>query len=315
VKVTKKRVLVGALILLVASFVVQKLISKDERQVRRAIEAVATSADPRYCDQRMTERYLEHTTGEERPFADEICESQASVQPADSLDTDEISVDGNRATALVTYSGGPLDGSTVELQLVKVDDEWKLDRVLSIPHLDREKRRVAWRESLLELGYSQRAVDCALQRERRLPDVGVEQLILENGGAVLTQIAIECDRDDVERDLAYGAANPELDVSPGGLACVRRRIESATDSELSGLRLSLLAWGRLIVSCDPDVFRDYVKRGLEADGELDRREELDCAVVLREESRDGVIRLSYDEDRLAALIKGCRLPPHTFRTS
>ncbi len=174
------QLLAGGIILLLVLFVVQRLDGPSEQtRIERALGKVATSPDLANCDELMTTRYLEQTTAEKMPFADEACESEAGNGAADSVEVRKIMVDGERATAIVAYTGGSLDGSKVAVQLREEDGAWKLDRALEFVHLDRVGFRRAYRRKLREFGFPAQALDCILDRESRYPVEDIERVALE----------------------------------------------------------------------------------------------------------------------------------------
>lgn len=300
------RLLIGAVVLVVALFVAQRLLfPPSERKVERAIETVATSANPAYCRELTTDRYLEQVTGEKPPFADDVCESEARDRPAGSVEIDDVEIDDDRATARVTYAGGSLDGSRTLVGLAKEGGDWKMDRLLAIPELNRAKFRAAFRRGFLQLGYPAQAADCAVAKERRLSDAQVKRALLHDRDATFGPFLVECARGRVERDLLYAASNPAFGLSGGSLSCIKRGLRSSSATGLVLLRSSLLAYGKLIFSCDESVFLDYAKGQLESDGDLDPAG-VRCAVeVLRGHSAADLIRFTYDRDRFQALTDSC----------
>jgi hypothetical protein len=275
----------------------------DEERIEGTIEAVVTRPDPSYCHTAMTDAYIEQITGVRRPFADEVCEASTPGRHADSVDVRAISVDGDRATATVTYTGGSLDGSTARVRLVKDDRRWKLDRRLGFPHFDRAGFRRAYRIVFSEFGSPGTAVRCALAHEARLTDSDIERGLLGAGPDAFTRIAVACDREGVERNVLGSIAATELD--PAGTRCVERRLAAAPDARLADLEFDIPAYGRLVISCVPGAFVSYAHRKLVAEGN-ESPAEITCIVgAFRRMPPSSQLRLTYDEERYEALYDRC----------
>jgi hypothetical protein len=288
------------------AFVAQRVLgTSDETKIERTIATVATSSDPAYCDKLVTTRYLEQTTGAKPPFADDFCRSEAAGPRADSTDVLGTHVDGDRATAVVGFEGGSYDGSRVVLRLVSESGQWKLDRILAFARFDRAKFDRAYRSRLLEFGAPPQSVECVLGKARRLTDAEIERAVLENSHRAFAPLAVECDRDGIERNLVALAGNPEYGNPPRVVECAARRIEDACNAQLARLQLDLLAYNELILACDGDALLEFEKRELPEQG-LDP-DAVECVLSqLRHLPRAGQIRLIYDGERLDALIQSCK---------
>jgi hypothetical protein len=275
----------------------------DRTRIERTIEAVATTTDPSYCDSAMTDAYMEQVTGVGRPFADEACEGEASRRGADSVEVSHVSIDGDRAIAVVTYRGGSLDGSTARIRLVREGRRWKVDRRLAITRFNRERFRRAYRIRFQEFGAPKSAVRCALTRERRLTDPEVKRYLLSDDPDPFARIAVECDREGIERSLLGSVAGAELDAA--GTRCAERRLASEPGATLARLQFDLPAHGRLIAACDRDAVVAYAHRKLVAEGD-ESPAEIACIVdALRALPPAGQFRLTYDEERYEALYDRC----------
>jgi hypothetical protein len=305
-RTTVKRAAGGVALLLLILFVVQRLRSpSDETQIERTIAIVSTSSDPAYCDKLVTTAYLEQTTGAKPPFADDFCKAEAKGPRADSTDVLDTHVDGDRATAVVGFEGGSYDGSRFVLRLAREGGWWKLDRILSFARFDRGRFDRAYRSRMLEFGVPPPSVECVLGKVRRLSDAEIEHATLEDSHRIFAPIAVECDRDGIERYLVALAGNREYGNPPRVVECAARRIEDAGNTRLVRLQLDLLAYNELILGCDGDALLEFEKRELSAGGLSP--EAVECvASKLRRLSRVGQIRLIYDETGYDALIQGCK---------
>jgi hypothetical protein len=293
------QLLVGVIVALLVSFFVQRLDSPGESaEIERVVGTVATSTNPAYCDELTTQRYLRQVTGNAFPFADEVCESEASEGAADSVEVREVAVDDNSASAVVANHGGSFDGSVVVTHLVQRDGDWRVDRLASFERFDRER--------LESLGFSRQKAACVLRRERRLSDAEVEAALLDPSYGVFAELVLACDRRGVERRLRWALADPSLRLPRDGVDCVERRLETATDAELAEIQFDLLAYNLMIVECDRGAVLAYQRRELEA-GDLDPAV-ADCVfATLTGLAPAEAIRLTYDEARYRATIERCRL--------
>ncbi|HET8976012.1 MAG TPA: hypothetical protein VFN15_05245 [Solirubrobacterales bacterium] len=138
----------------------------DEDQITEAIETSATSDDPADCTELQTLAFTEQTTFETGDAAIANCEADAedTSDNPESVEVANVEVDGDSASAEVTFTGGGFDGSTLAVSLVKEDDQWKLDAIDDIPSFDAEGLKTSLEEQLsadAELSPEQK--DCVSQ--------------------------------------------------------------------------------------------------------------------------------------------------------
>jgi len=298
--------MIGCLALL-ALFVFQRLDSRgDKAEIAKTIETVAISTDPAYCRTRVTGRYLAQSTGTKPPFADEVCESEAGVVRVSSVDTSEVTVRGDRATAVAEYTGGSFDGSRLVVQLVKDGGEWKLDRIVAFRRFDRAGFDRAYRRSFLEFGSPASSAGCAMAKAHRLSNAEIERGTLRNLPRMFIPIFVVCDRDGAERNLVKSIADPRFDLPAAAIQCVAGKIATLTDAELGRLQLSPLAYGELLYRCDRGAFIGYFRRELKASESLDAAATKCVLAALRGQRTPGAIRLVYDQARFQSVIDGCR---------
>lgn len=299
--------MVGGLVLLVALFAFHRLARPgDKAEIEKTIATVTTSASPAYCDDEVTPRYLEQTTGTKPPFADEVCKSKIEASRADSVATSEVGVEGNRATAMVAYTGGSLDGSKLAVALVKDDGKWRLDRLIAFRRFDRAKFDRAYRLSFLAFGSPTSSADCALAKARRFSNAEIETAELRDSPRVFTPIFVACDRDGAERNLVQSIAEPKFDLPPKAIQCAASKIKALGDAELVRLHLDPLAYSELVYSCGRKAVFKYLGRELKDKENLDPQA-VDCVLAaFGNRPVAGAIRLSYEQDRYNALIARCR---------
>jgi hypothetical protein len=109
----------------------------EEGEVEAAIETSATTTDPADCKRVNTQQFMEQVTRESGKAAVEECEKEAkNDEGSDSVSVSNLEIDGSSAGAEATLSGGNLDGQTLEVELVKDGDEWKMSEVVEFADFD-----------------------------------------------------------------------------------------------------------------------------------------------------------------------------------
>ncbi len=103
--------------------------SDEDSDITEAITQAATEDTAQSCTELQTQEFTEQTefsTGEDAVTS---CEESAGDgdTAGDTVDVETIEVDGDAATADVTFTGGGLDGQQLAVSLVKEDEQWKLD--------------------------------------------------------------------------------------------------------------------------------------------------------------------------------------------
>jgi hypothetical protein len=298
--------LLGVLVAVFAAFFVAVHNRPGDRErIEATIEAVSTSTDPAVCRADETQRFLEQSTGQRAPFADDYCESAAGRGRADSVEISDVSVDGDSASALVANSGGSFDGSSLRLALKAEGRQWRVDRLTGFASFDRAGFRRAYRRSFLEFGSPAAAAACAVERESRLSDAELERMLLAGRQMRFARITAECDRGGVERSLGGEAAYEGFRLPTSAVECIQGRIGSAGAGTLARLQLDLIAFGRIVIDCDSDAYVSYLRRELSEDDGFDPAV-VRCALArIRRLPAAGAIRLVYDDERLDELTGSC----------
>lgn len=123
----------------------------DEGEVEEVIETSATTTDPADCSSTQTQEFMEQVSRESGKAAVKACEEEAeNDEGADSVTVSSVEVDGSSATAEAALAGGSLDGQTVEVELIKDGDQWKMNEVLEFTDFDQAKLIEAFEAGLLE---------------------------------------------------------------------------------------------------------------------------------------------------------------------
>ena len=299
-----QQALAGLLIVLAVGIVFMLERPSDTERVEEALEVIAAGS-PSVCGDRMTDAYLTQATGRRPPFDVPACEASIGRSGVERLKVDQISIDGDTASAVVTNSGGGLDGSRVRLRLCKEGGYWKLDRLLGFPHFDRPGYEHAYRHSVLAEGTSGGALNCVSTRIRPLPDARIESLLLRGEAPRrFARIAVECDRPGVERGISASVATPDFGLSRTSIECVAHRVGGLPAAELADVVMDQVSLGKLIVACEPAAFLNSTNRYLLS---LGVDEQASACVLRRMEglSTSAAVRLSYDRGALEEAAASC----------
>ncbi len=101
----------------------------DRDGVTETIELAFTSEEPVICDL-VTTKLLEKNTGATGPEALQACRVQVRRgEPADAVEIDRVTVEGDSADVSFAVVGGNSDGDRIQATLVADDDGWKIGQV------------------------------------------------------------------------------------------------------------------------------------------------------------------------------------------
>jgi ABC-type glycerol-3-phosphate transport system substrate-binding protein len=168
----------------------------DEGKITSAIETAATSTDPADCETTQTVAFMEQSTGEEgKKEAVEKCEEQAKEgkNNPESVDVEEVEIEGEEATATTSFTGGTFDGQTLIVNLVEEEGDWKLNEAERFKNLDREKLiggfKTGFEESNEEI--EPKLAECLIEGIEESSDSELEGLVL-HGSEGIEELAEEC---------------------------------------------------------------------------------------------------------------------------
>jgi hypothetical protein len=167
---------------------------EDEDQIAEVIETVTTDPDANSCTELRTQEFVEQTEFETGEEAVQSCrEDIAEQNQADSVEVSNVEVEGDSATAEVAVTGGGLDGQTVELALVKEDDQWKLDQLVSFIELDRASLDAAFTEEIQGSGdVVPQTRQCIADEFTALSDQQVEDLFVSGDQSQFEELFAPC---------------------------------------------------------------------------------------------------------------------------
>jgi hypothetical protein len=307
-RVRPRNVAIGVALVVTLLFVFQRALEYGtERQIEDAITAAFSSTDPAYCYDDVTWTYLEQTTHARRPFADDLCAANlAQEQRARAVEISEINRSGGKATATVAPTGGLFNGSRLNVQLYH-EDRWRVERIIGFESFDRAGYEAAERALLTAPGggYPARAADCVVSRQRQLPDVEIEQVLLGGSKDKQLRLLIACDRRGFQRVLTRHFADPSFRDFPHTiLSCVRRRVAEGSADQLIFYETNLAAWGTLFVSCDRSGFLRYYRSELLDQGRSAAT--ADCAVAALGRLSDvAIAQETADREAFDGLLSRC----------
>jgi hypothetical protein len=169
--------------------------SSDESKVEEAIEASATASDPAACTEDQTQKFLEQTNQESGKSAVKRCEEEAERnEGAESVDTSNVEVEGSTATADVALTGSTLNGQTVEVELVKQGDQWKLNEFVGFTKFDQAKLVESFERELSKASSkaNPKFAACFIEAIEEADQAEIEEALVSGNGKAFEEIAENC---------------------------------------------------------------------------------------------------------------------------
>jgi hypothetical protein len=297
---------VAAGVLLAVGLFVGITHDSDEEEIADTVAAFALADDPDWCGV-ATQRYLEETTGLPGVSAYEDCarDVEEGRGRPDQVDVDEIQLHEDGATAVVTYRGGPLDGSSIKIALIEAArGRWMLDHSLALVNLDRDGLREGFAETLNEDpgGLPRAAADCVVAAILRGSDQEIEDILLGSDSTGLILRGLECDRRAYERALLQGMAADGYPPAVG--RCAGAAFARRNDRELAEFILDPVAFAETLIGCDREASLSGYPERLAADGLSEP--EIDCVMrSLGELSDAQLAQTSVDGTELDRIYGEC----------
>jgi hypothetical protein len=194
----KKRALVSVALLLVAAAAVTACGGGEssEDKIVAAIEAAETTADPATCTELQTQRFNEQVTQQSGKAATKACEAEAKEGPAQakSVKVSNVSVNDGKATAEVRFKGGPLDSQTLDVALIEVDGNWKIDHVEGFAAYDGKALGAAFEQRFEEKpeGLSPKQAKCIAHKVAESSEAEAEKLFFGGSSKPIVELAESC---------------------------------------------------------------------------------------------------------------------------
>lgn len=169
--------------------------SSDESQIEEAIEKSAANTDPANCTKLQTQKFTEQTTQESGKAAVRNCEEEAEKEEgAESASVANVEVDGSTATAEATLTGGSFNGQTVEVELVKDGDQWKLNEAVKFTKFDQAKLVEAFERELSKAPneVSPQLATCFIKAFEEGSQAEIEEMLLSGSTRALEEVVEGC---------------------------------------------------------------------------------------------------------------------------
>jgi predicted small secreted protein len=169
--------------------------SGDESQIEEAIETSATSADPSNCTKFETLKFDEQGAQVEGAAAIKACEKEAKEpeEKAESVEVSNIEVNGSKASAEAAITGGGFDGQTLEVNLVKDGEQWKLDELAGFAKLDQSKVVAALAKQFEgDKSVNKEIATCIENGFEEASQAEVEELLLSGSSKPIEELAAGC---------------------------------------------------------------------------------------------------------------------------
>jgi hypothetical protein len=168
---------------------------EEEAAITETIETSVLSTDPADCTRLQTQAFMEQVnfaTGEEAVQDCEEDVADTSNDP-DSVDVSEVDVGDGEASANVAFTGGPFDGSTVSVDLVKDGEQWKLDAITDVPELNLESFQQSFVDELrADESIPQQIADCMADAIGEVSEDQVEDVLVSGSEEDLVGLFGDC---------------------------------------------------------------------------------------------------------------------------
>lgn len=169
--------------------------SGDESQIEEAIEKSAANDDPSACTKLQTQKFAEQTTQEAGKAAVRSCEEEAEEKEGvESATVANVEVEGSTATAEASLRGGSFDGQTLEVELVKDGDQWKLNEAVKFTKFDQGKLVETFEREFekAQNEVSPRFAACFIGAFKESSQAKIEEMLLSGSTHALEEVAEGC---------------------------------------------------------------------------------------------------------------------------
>lgn len=169
--------------------------SEEDAEITEAIEQAATSDSVERCTEYQTAAFTEQTEFASGEQAVEACEQGADdgQVAGESVEVDNIEVDGDSAAADVSFVGGTLDNQQIAISLVMEGGQWKLDSLDEFLAFDKPAFASALVAGAGAGGdVPQRVLDCVEKAVNDASDEEVQSAYLSGDDAELVGIFGPC---------------------------------------------------------------------------------------------------------------------------
>ena len=194
----KKRILVPFALLVLTALTISACGggSSDEDKIAEAIETTATTADPNNCTEFETLRFNEQNSQQKGKAATKACEEEAEAgeEKAHSAKVSNVSVNDEKATAEVEFTGGSLALQSLEVALVQEDGDWKLDQIEGFANYDGKALGEAFEMEFEENpeGLNKKQAACIAGKVAASSQAEAEELFFSGSSQPIVKLAESC---------------------------------------------------------------------------------------------------------------------------
>jgi hypothetical protein len=169
--------------------------NSDEGPIEEAIETSATTRNASNCTKLETLKFDEQGAQTQGRAAVKACEEELKEPSAkaESVEVSNIKVNGSKASAEAAVTGGGFDGQTLEIDLVKEGEQWKLDELVAFAKFDQAKLvKALSAEFEKDESVEPKLAACVEEGFEEASQPEVEKLILGGSSKPIEELAEGC---------------------------------------------------------------------------------------------------------------------------
>ena len=150
----------------------------------------------RTCTELETQAFVEQNSAEKGPTAVKTCETEAEEgkEQAEEAKVSNVSVNGEKATAQVAFTGGSLGSQELEVALVQEGGDWKLDQIEGFAKYDGKALGEAFEKQFEEEpeGLSKEQASCIAAKVGEANQAEAEELFFSGSPDKIIELAEGC---------------------------------------------------------------------------------------------------------------------------
>ena len=160
------------------------------------MSAHSSACDPSKCTEVQTPLFNETESGSKGAAATKACEEEAesAENNAESVNVSDVKINGEKATAEVEVEGTGLNGQAVELEVLKEEGNWKLNKFLGFTKFDAAALGEVLEEELAKQeGISGKLAKCVAEGVAEVSQAEAESMVFEKNLEPVEKIAGSCE--------------------------------------------------------------------------------------------------------------------------
>lgn len=170
--------------------------SDAEGEITETIEKAATTSDPSNCTKLETQRFVEQNADREGKAAVKACEEEAKAGEgrAEGAEVSNVSVNGEKATAVVAFEGGSFGEQSIEVALIEEGGFWKLDQIEGFAKYDGAALEKAFQKQFEKEpeGLNAEQAKCISEAIGKASQAEAEELFLSGKSEKIEELAKGC---------------------------------------------------------------------------------------------------------------------------